>query len=131
MAEIPANVILADKFSRLFDGFSIGSNDLTQLALGIDRDSGGTLEVLGCSDERNEAVKELIKSIIKSAKKNKKKIGICGQGPSDFPEFASFLVKQGIDSISLTPDSTVATTLAVYNTEKKLKKQRGILSLFF
>ncbi|HZJ41487.1 MAG TPA: phosphoenolpyruvate synthase, partial [Patescibacteria group bacterium] len=105
MAEIPANVILADKFSRLFDGFSIGSNDLTQLALGIDRDSGGTLEVLGCSDERNEAVKELIKSIIKSAKKNKKKIGICGQGPSDFPEFASFLVEQGIDSISLTPDS--------------------------
>jgi len=131
MAEIPANVILADKFSRLFDGFSIGSNDLTQLALGIDRDSGGTLEVLGCSDERNEAVKELIKSIIKSAKKNKKKIGICGQGPSDFPEFASFLVEQGIDSISLTPDSTVATTLAVYNTEKKLKKRRGILSLFF
>ena len=131
MAEIPANVILADKFSRIFDGFSIGSNDLTQLALGIDRDSGGTLEVLGCSDERNEAVKELIKSIIKSAKKNKKKIGICGQGPSDFPELASFLVEQGIDSMSLTPDSAIATTLAVYNTEKKLKKQRGILSLFF
>jgi pyruvate, water dikinase len=131
MAEVPSNIILADKFSKIFDGFSIGSNDLTQLALGIDRDSGGTLEVLGCSDERNEAVKELIKNIIIIAKKKKKKIGICGQGPSDFPELASFLVGLGIDSLSLTPDSAVATTIEVYKTEKKLKRQRSLLNLFF
>jgi pyruvate,water dikinase len=131
MAEIPANVILADKFSKIFDGFSIGSNDLTQLALGIDRDSGGTLEILGSSDERNEAVKELIKSVIKIAKKNKKKIGICGQGPSDFPEISSFLVESGIDSMSLTPDSAVQTTIDVYNAEKKVKRSKGLLSLFF
>lgn len=131
MAEIPANVILADKFSKIFDGFSIGSNDLTQLTLGIDRDSGGTLEIAGCSDERNEAVKILLKDMIKSAKRNKRKVGICGQGPSDFPELVKFLVEQGIDSMSLTPDSAIATTIAVYETEKKLKRKRGLLSLFF
>ena len=90
MAEIPANVVLAEQFCKIFDGFSIGSNDLTQLALGIDRDSGGTLEILGSSDERNEAVKILIKNLISVAKKNKRKVGICGQGPSDFPDFANF-----------------------------------------
>lgn len=131
MAEIPANVILADKFSKIFDGFSIGSNDLTQLTLGIDRDSGGTLEIAGCSDERNEAVKILLKDMIKSAKRNKRKVGICGQGPSDFPDLVKFLVEQGIDSMSLTPDSAIATTIAVYETEQKLKRKKGLLSLFF
>lgn len=131
MAEIPANVILADKFSKIFDGFSIGSNDLTQLTLGIDRDSGGTLEIAGCSDERNEAVKVLLRDMIKSAKRSKRKVGICGQGPSDFPELVEFLVEQGIDSMSLTPDSAIATTIAVYETEKKLKRKKGLLSLFF
>lgn len=131
MAEIPANIILAEQFCKIFDGFSIGSNDLTQLTLGIDRDSGGTLEILGLSDERNEAVKELIKKIIAVAKKNKKKVGICGQGPSDFPEIASFLVENKIDSMSLTPDSAVETTMAVYNTEKKMKKGKSLLSYFF
>lgn len=131
MAEIPANIILADKFCKLFDGFSIGSNDLTQLTLGIDRDSGGTLEILGASDERNEAVKEMISRLIQTAKKHKTKVGICGQGPSDFPEIASFLVEQGIDSMSLTPDSAIATTVAVYQQEQKMKKSKGILSLFF
>ncbi len=131
MAEIPANVILADKFAQIFDGFSIGSNDLTQLTLGIDRDSGGTLEVVGSSDERNEAVKILIKNLIAAAKKNKKKVGICGQGPSDFPDFATFLVGAGIDSLSLTPDSAVATAIEVAKKEKQVKRSRGLLSLFF
>lgn len=131
MAELPSNVILADQFSKVFDGFSIGSNDLTQLALGIDRDSGGTLEIKGNSDERNEAVKILLADMIKKAKRNKKKVGICGQGPSDFPELAKFLVEQGIDSLSLTPDSAVDTRIAVYELEKKLKRKKGLLGMFF
>ena len=131
MAEIPANIILADKFCHIFDGFSIGSNDLTQLTLGIDRDSGGTLEVVGSSDERNEAVKILIKNLIVSAKKNRRKVGICGQGPSDFPEFAEFLVEQGINSLSLNPDSAIPTTIAIYKKEVQLRRKRGFLSLFF
>ena len=131
MAEIPANIILAEKFCKIFDGFSIGSNDLTQLTLGIDRDSGGTLEVIGSSDERNEAVKILIKDLIAIAKKNKRKVGICGQGPSDFPDFAAFLVEQGINSLSLNPDSIVKTTVDIYKKEKQLKLRRGFLSLFF
>jgi len=131
MAEIPANVILAEKFCHIFDGFSIGSNDLTQLTLGIDRDSGGTLEVAGVSNEKNEAVKELIKILIKTAKKYRRKVGICGQGPSDFPDFAEFLVEQGIDSISLNPDTVVATTIAIAQKEKQIRRSRGILSLFF
>ena len=121
MAEIPANIILAEKFAKIFDGFSIGSNDLTQLTLGIDRDSGGTLEVAGVSNEKNEAVKILIKQLIKTAKKTKTKVGICGQAPSDFPDFAEFLVDCGIDSISLIPDSIINTTIAVANKEKKNK----------
>lgn len=121
MAEIPANIILAEKFAKIFDGFSIGSNDLTQLTLGIDRDSGGTLEVAGASNEKNEAVKILIKQLIKTAKKTKTKVGICGQAPSDFPDFAEFLVDCGIDSISLIPDSIINTTIAVANKEKKNK----------
>ncbi len=131
MAEIPANIILAEQFCKIFDGFSIGSNDLTQLTLGIDRDTGGTLKVLGSSDERNEAVKILIKNLITVAKKNKKKVGICGQGPSDFPDFAAFLVGAGIDSMSLSPDSAIPTTIEVAKKEKQLKRSRGILSLFF
>ena len=114
MCEIPSNVILADEFSKIFDGFSIGTNDLTQLTLGVDRDSELVAPIY---DERNEAVKELIRQVIKIAKKNKRKIGICGQAPSDFPDFAQFLVKEGIDSISLNPDTVIKTILAIKKTE--------------
>ncbi|MCD4704537.1 phosphoenolpyruvate synthase, partial [bacterium] len=110
MCEIPSNVILADEFSKIFDGFSIGSNDLTQLVLGVDRDSAVVAHIY---DERNEAVKEMIRVVIKKAKKNKRKVGICGQAPSDFPDFAQFLVKEKIDSISLVPDSVVSTILSL------------------
>jgi pyruvate,water dikinase len=102
MAEIPSNIILAKEFSRLFDGFSIGSNDLTQLTLGLDRDS---VIVSHLFDENNDAVKILIKSLIEVAHKNGAKVGLCGQAPSDHPEFASFLVSCGIDSISFNPDA--------------------------
>jgi len=119
MTEIPANVILADEFAKYFDGFSIGSNDLTQLTLGLDRDAGA-LAFIG--NEKNEAVKILISQAIKAAKKNKRKIGICGQGPSDFPDFAEFLVREGIDSLSLNPDTVVKTTLAITKLEKKIKR---------
>jgi pyruvate,water dikinase len=108
MVEIPANVILADEFAKIFDGFSIGSNDLTQLTLGLDRDSEIVAQV---GDERNEAVKKLIRETIKVAKQNKIKVGICGQAPSDFPDFARFLAKNRIDSISLNPDTVLKTTL--------------------
>jgi pyruvate,water dikinase len=130
MAEIPANIILAEKFAKIFDGFSIGSNDLTQLTLGIDRDSGGTLEVAGISNEKNEAVKELVRQLISVAKKTKTKVGICGQAPSDFPDFAEFLVECGIDSISLIPDSIIKTTIAVNAKEKSLKSKARFLGLF-
>jgi pyruvate, water dikinase len=106
MAEVPSNIILADEFCKHIDGFSIGSNDLTQLTLGLDRDSALVAELY---DERNPAVKRLISSLIKTAKANGVKVGICGQGPSDFPDFASFLVEEGIDSISVTPDSVLKT----------------------
>lgn len=131
MAEIPANIILAEQFCKIFDGFSIGSNDLTQLTLGIDRDAGGTLTVAGVSNEKNEAVKELIRQLIKTAKKHHRKVGICGQGPSDFPDFAGWLVEEGIDSISLIPDTVVPTTLAILQKEKEIRRSRGFLSLFF
>ena len=121
MCEIPANVILADEFSQVFDGFSIGSNDLTQLILGVDRDSELVADI---SNEKNEAVKQMITQVIKSARKNKRKIGICGQAPSDFPDFARFLVRQGIDSISLTPDTVLKTTLAIIAEEKKTRRQK-------
>ncbi|MCK4386963.1 MAG: phosphoenolpyruvate synthase [Candidatus Pacebacteria bacterium] len=121
MAEIPSNIILAEKFAEIFDGFSIGSNDLTQLTLGIDRDSSGNFEVAGISNENNEAVKILIKDLIKRAKKSKTKVGICGQAPSDYPDFVKFLVKGGIDSISLSSDTIIKTTQAVYDTEQKKK----------
>lgn len=108
MAEIPANIILAEEFAKIFDGFSIGSNDLTQLTLGLDRDNG-TLAHIG--NEKNEAVKILISQLIKVAHKYNRKVGICGQAPSDFPDFAEFLVKEGIDSISLNPDTVLKTTM--------------------
>jgi pyruvate,water dikinase len=116
MCEIPSNVILADEFSKIFDGFSIGSNDLTQLTLGVDRDSELLSDVY---DEQNQAVKDMISIIITHAKKNKRKIGICGQAPSDFPEFAQFLVRQRIDSISLNPDTIIKTKLKIFEEEKK------------
>ncbi len=120
MCEIPSNVILADEFFQIFDGFSIGSNDLTQLTLGLDRDSALLAPLF---DERNEAVRRMIHLAIESAKRNKKKIGICGQAPSDYPEFARFLVEQGIDSISLNPDSVLKTLMDVAATEQKLKSR--------
>ena len=118
MCEIPSNVILADQFSKVFDGFSIGSNDLTQLTLGLDRDSEIVSEIY---DERNDAVKTMISTVISRAKKNHKKIGICGQAPSDFPDFAQFLVRCGIDSISLNPDTMIKTRIKIAEQEKKLK----------
>ncbi len=120
MAEIPTNIILAHKFAKEFDGFSIGSNDLTQLTLGIDRDAGGTLKVVGQSNEKNESVKTLIKYLIKVGKETNTKVGICGQAPSDFPDFATFLVECGIDSISLIPDTIIKTTIAVNKKEQTL-----------
>ncbi|MBU1557452.1 phosphoenolpyruvate synthase, partial [Patescibacteria group bacterium] len=122
MAEIPSNIILAEDFAKIFDGFSIGSNDLTQLALGIDRDASGTLEVEGVSNENNKAVKWLVEDLVKKAKKSKTKVGICGQAPSDFPEFVKFLVECGIDSISLIPDTVIKTTITVNKKEKSKKK---------
>ncbi len=119
MAEIPANVILAEEFSQLFDGFSIGSNDLTQLTLGIDRDSDMLQKEF---DERNEAVKRSIEKMIKVAHKYKRHIGICGQAPSDYPEYAEFLVNCGIDSISVNPDVALKVKLHVAKIEKKMKK---------
>lgn len=117
MCEIPSNVVLADEFAKVFDGFSIGSNDLTQLTLGLDRDSELVSHIY---DERNEAVKRLVRQVIDVAKKTKRKIGICGQAPSDFPDFAEFLVECGIDSMSLTPDTAVKTRLLVAEKEKAL-----------
>ena len=117
MCEIPSNVILAEQFADLFDGFSIGSNDLTQLTLGVDRDNQTVAHVY---DENNEAVKELIRRVIKVSKQKKVHIGICGQAPSDYPEFARFLVEEGIDSISLAPDTVVKTTIDIKKTEEKL-----------
>ncbi len=117
MCEIPSNVVLAEEFLKIFDGMSIGSNDLTQLILGIDRDSS-FLKTVG--DERNEAVKKMISQVIKICRKKKKYIGICGQGPSDFPEFAEFLVKEGIESISLNPDTVIKTILLIAKKEKNV-----------
>ncbi|MBF2007079.1 phosphoenolpyruvate synthase [Chlorogloeopsis fritschii PCC 9212] len=115
MCELPSNVLLADQFSEVFDGFSIGSNDLTQLTLGLDRDSELVAHLF---DERNDAVMRTITQAIATAKQHHRKIGICGQAPSDYPEFARFLVKQGIDSISLNPDSVLKTLLEIAATEQ-------------
>jgi pyruvate,water dikinase len=114
MCEIPSNVLLADEFAEIFDGFSIGSNDLTQLVLGVDRDSEIVAHVF---DERNPAVKTMIANVIRAAKAKGRKIGICGQAPSDYPEFAAFLVELGIDSISLNPDAVLKTTVKILEIE--------------
>ena len=117
MCEIPSNVILANEFLDVFDGFSIGSNDLTQLVLGVDRDSATVAHIY---DERNAAVKEMIKRVIDVARARGKYVGICGQGPSDYPDFAEFLVECGIESMSLTPDTVLSTTLAVKAVEDRM-----------
>ena len=119
MCEIPSNVVLADQFAERFDGFSIGSNDLTQLVLGVDRDSA---ELAPLFDERNEAVKKMIQDLIKSAHKADRKVGICGQAPSDYPDFATFLVKAGIDSISLNPDSIIEVKQRIARIKKQKEK---------
>jgi pyruvate,water dikinase len=119
MAEIPSNVILAKEFAQVFDGFSIGSNDLTQLTLGLDRDSAIISDLF---DENNQAVKAMIANVIKAAKENKVKIGLCGQAPSDDPSFAAFLVEQGIDSISFNPDALLKGMENMVNAECKLNQ---------
>ena len=117
MCEIPSNVIMAEEFLEVFDGFSIGTNDLTQLVLGVDRDSSLVAHVY---DERNPAVKKFVKQVIETAVKKGKYIGICGQAPSDYPEFAEFVVECGIESMSLNPDTVIKTTLIVADLEKRL-----------
>lgn len=119
MCELPSNVMMAEEFCDIFDGFSIGSNDLTQMTLGVDRDSELVADVF---NERNPAVLRLIEKVIKVAKKRGRKIGICGDAPSTYPEFAEFLVKCGINSISLSPDAVVRTTMTIAKAEKKYGK---------
>jgi len=119
MIEIPSNVLLADDFAKLFDGFSIGSNDLTQLTLGLDRDSALISYLF---NEENAAVKELIRKTIKAAKRNNIKVGLCGQAPSDIPAFANFLVKEGIDSMSFSPDALIKGIENIVHAESKLEK---------
>lgn len=116
MAELPSNILLAEEFAQHIDGFSIGSNDLTQLTLGLDRDSSLVAHIY---DERNDAVKKMILMLLEKAKKTGTKVGICGQGPSDFPDFAEFLVSNGIDSISVTPDSVLKTLHSISKLEKR------------
>jgi len=120
MAEIPSNVVLADKFAQIFDGFSIGSNDLTQLTLGIDRDSS---IISNLFDEQNEAVKKMIKTMIEQAKHAGVKIGLCGQAPSDIPAFAEFLVENSIDSISFNPDALLKGIKNIVAAESKFRIQ--------
>jgi pyruvate, water dikinase len=110
MCELPSNAILAEEFLELFDGFSIGSNDLTQLTLGLDRDSGLIAESF---DERDAAVKAMLAMAIRACRKHGKYVGICGQGPSDHPDLARWLMEQGIDSLSLNPDTVVSTWMAL------------------
>jgi pyruvate,water dikinase len=125
MCEIPNNVVLIDEFSRIFDGFSIGSNDLTQLTLGVDRDS--TIVAFDF-DERDPGVKQMIRLAVEGARRNHRHSGICGQAPSDFPEMAEFLVRLGIDSISLNPDTIVATTLHILEIEKEMLAAKNSLA---
>ena len=126
MCEIPSNVILAAEFADRFDGFSIGSNDLTQLVLGVDRDSA---ELAGLFDERNMAVKKMIEEVIHVAHKKHCKVGICGQGPSDHADFAEFLSSCDIDSISLTPDSVIPTIMRMAEIEKKQKRKTKVIHM--
>ena len=121
MCEIPNNVMLIDKFSKHFDGFSIGSNDLTQLTLGVDRDS----EIVAFDfDERDEGVKEMIRLSVEGCRRNGIHSGLCGQAPSDYPDMAEFLVEIGIDSMSLNPDTVLKTTKAVLELEQRLGRAR-------
>ena len=122
MCELPANVVFADEFLQIFDGYSIGSNDLTQLALGLDRDSEMVAHLF---DERNGAVEKMVAIAIEAAIRNGKKIGICGQAPSDYPEFAKFLVERGINSISLNPDTVIQTTHFILETEMAIAKEKA------
>ena len=119
MCEIPNNVVQIDAFAKLFDGFSIGSNDLTQLTLGVDRDS----EIVAFDfDERDPGVKELIRQTVEGARRNGRHSGICGQAPSDYPEMAEYLVELGIDSISLNPDTVLKTSRHVVEVERRLNR---------
>ena len=122
MAEIPANVLLAEQFAERFDGFSIGSNDLTQLVLGVDRDSGA---LSGLFDEQNDAVTTAISMLLGKAHASATHTGICGQAPSDHPEFARFLVERGIDSISVSPDSFLAVKRVVAQVEQEIASNPG------
>jgi pyruvate,water dikinase len=123
MCEIPNNVVQVDAFSRIFDGFSIGSNDLTQLVLGVDRDS----ELVAFDfDERDPGVMEMLRQAVDGARRNGRHSGICGQAPSDYPEMAEYLVRLGIDAISLNPDTVVRTTLRVLELEKTLGRTRAV-----
>ncbi len=120
MCEIPNNVILIDEFAKLFDGFSIGSNDLTQLTLGVDRDS----EMVSFDfDERDPGVKQMIKLAVEGARRNGRHSGLCGQAPSDYPEMAEYLVELGIDSMSLNPDTVLITTRHVLEVERRLRQE--------
>jgi pyruvate,water dikinase len=121
MCEIPNNVLLIDEFSRIFDGFSIGSNDLTQLTLGVDRDSA---LVAFDFDERDPGVRRMLRLAVEGSRRNGRHSGICGQAPSDYPELAAELVRLGIDSISLNPDVIIKTTLNVLELEKELARGR-------
>ena len=112
--------MLAEKFAKRFDGFSIGSNDLTQFVLGVDRDSAELAELF---DERNDAVKDMVREVIRATHKAERKVGICGEAPSDYPEFAAFLVKSGIDSISINPDRFLDTKKTVAKVEVRRRKR--------
>lgn len=118
MCEIPSNIILANEFLDIFDGFSIGSNDLTQLALGLDRDNGGLSYI---ANEKDEAVLKLIEQAISICRKRKKYCGICGQAPSDYPDFAEFIMKRKISAISLNPDSVIKTIIKLDSVKQKKK----------
>ena len=123
MAEVPSNVILAKEFAERFDGFSIGSNDLTQLVLGVDRDSAALSALF---DEQNKAVTIAIADLLAKARKSGTHTGICGQAPSDHPEFARFLVEHGINSISVSPDSFLAVKQVVAQSEREIASRKGI-----
>ena len=123
MCEIPNNVLLIDEFAKRFDGFSIGSNDLTQLTLGVDRDS----EIVAFDyDERDQGVKEMIRLAVEGCRRNEIHSGLCGQAPSDYPDMAEFLVRVGIDSMSLIPDTVVKTTRQVLQVEQQLAQQAPV-----
>ena len=125
MVEVPSNVILAEDFAKIFDGFSIGSNDLTQLTLGIDRDSSLISNIF---NEQNPAVTKLIEEVIAVAKDNDIKIGLCGQAPSDYPEFAKFLVEKHIDSISFNPDALIKGIENINRAEENMRRKELFVS---